>query len=98
MGYCKNITIDSFPKQGIQLGAVVDVCFRYDITKLIRGVVVRDDMEYPWETMIRLVDDRYVLASECQYTIVQAPPLSPNDQAPGARSVTLHAPVGRDGE
>lgn len=78
MGYCKNITIDTFPKQGIQLGAVVDVCFRYDTTKLIRGVVVRDDMEHPWETMIRLDDDRYVLASECQYTIVQARPVTPN--------------------
>ena len=96
MGYCKNITIDTFPKQGIQLGAVVDVCFRYDTTKLIRGVVVRDDMEHPWETMIRLDDDRYVLASECQYTIVQARPVTPNALAQG-REPQAKRPTGAEG-
>lgn len=74
MGYCKNITIDSFPKQGIQLGAAVEVIFNYDVTQTILGIVVRDDMEPPWETIIRLSDNRYLLASECQYTIIHAPP------------------------
>ncbi len=38
--------------------------------KLFYGVIVRDDKEEPGEKIIKLDDGRYVLATECQYSIV----------------------------
>lgn len=67
MGCHKNITIDKFPKHGEQLGNQVKVCFHYDTDNWIGGKIVRDDMEEPYLTIIRLDDGRHVLGSECQY-------------------------------
>lgn len=70
MGAVKNIGYDKFPKQGELLNKDVQVCFRYDTSKVINSTVVRDDYEEPWLTIIRLNDGsgRYILSSECQYT------------------------------
>lgn len=67
MGVEKNIDIKKFPKQSIWLGKNVRVCFNYDSAKEIDGVIVRDDMESPGRTIIKLKDGRHVLATECQY-------------------------------
>ncbi|WP_065218055.1 MULTISPECIES: hypothetical protein [Butyricimonas] len=72
MGVEKNISMDKFPKQHLPedsvmggIGRIVNVCFNYDSAKRIRGVIIRDDKEYPGVTIIRLVDGRIVLSSEC---------------------------------
>lgn len=71
MGHHPNVAIDVFPKQGTYLGRRVIVCFNRDDTAVIGGEVVRDDIEPPNLTVIRLDDGRYVLGAECQYTSAQ---------------------------
>ena len=68
MGVCENIGIKEFPKQGDFKDKAVSVCFNYDTKKRIKGNVVRDDIEAPHLTIIKLSDGRYVLATECHYT------------------------------
>jgi len=70
MGCIKNVEMDLFPKQGSSLNKRVNVCFYYDTTKTIGGIIVRDDIEEPYVEIIKLDDGRYVLTTECQYTIV----------------------------
>ena len=70
MGCVANITAEIFPKQGSHLGKRVRACFHYDTTKYVDGEVVRDDMEQPFLTVIRLDDGRHVLATECQYQTI----------------------------
>ena len=70
MGAVENITIDNFPKQGSFLNSLVKVCFHYDTEKFIYGFVVRNDIEEPFITLIRLADNRFVLGRECQYQII----------------------------
>lgn len=70
MGVIANINYDSFPKQGKHLRKEVEVCFHYDTSRVVRGEVVRDDIESPNITIIRLEDDRYILSTECQYRII----------------------------
>jgi len=66
MGVVDSIDHDSFPEQG-KIGKGVRVCFKYDTSKTIGGVIVRDDMAKPYRTIIRLNDGRIVLATECQF-------------------------------
>lgn len=68
MGAHKNITAERFPRQGKFLGKVVDVCFHYDTSAIVRGKVIRDDAEAPGELIILLDDERVVKATECQYS------------------------------
>ena len=68
MGNLENITATTFPKQGKHLGRGCIVTFHYARTPELFGAIVRDDMENPWSTIIRLDDGRYVLATECQYS------------------------------
>ena len=69
MGVNQNISFDIFPKQSDWVGKWVEVCFHYDSSKTIRGQVVRDDKEDPWEMIIQLEDGRYVRSIECQHTL-----------------------------
>ena len=71
MGVINTIGFDRFPKQGENLNRKVEVCFNYDTSKTANGVIVREDIEEPRRTIIQLADGRYVLAGECQYTIVE---------------------------
>lgn len=71
MGCHKNITKERFPKQGENLNKEVEVCFHYDMSKCLTGIIVRDDMESPWIGIIQLEDGRYILTSECQYSIMR---------------------------
>ena len=76
MGCVKTITYNTFPKQkgkdyrfpGMAVGAKVKVCFHYDTNHCVRGRIVRDDLEEPFETIIRLDDGRYVRGTECQFS------------------------------
>lgn len=67
MGVHKNIGINKFPKQGSFLGKKCSVCFNYNDSQVIPGVIVRDDIEDPGTTLIKLEDGRIVNATECQY-------------------------------
>ncbi|ASV43389.1 hypothetical protein [Vibrio phage JSF12] len=71
MGVVKNVGFDTFPEQGTWLGRNVDVCFNHDTTKIIRGVIVREDNEAPGVLIIQLSDGRFVLATECQFRILR---------------------------
>ena len=67
MGCVETITADKWPAQNFDCGRRVLVCFHYDTTKTTPGTVVRDDMESPYVTIIRLDDGRHVLSTECQF-------------------------------
>ncbi len=69
MGCETNITRYQMPKQGDHLGKGVSVCFHYDTKNAIGGIIVRDDIEAPFKTIIKLENGNYVLASECQYCV-----------------------------
>ena len=78
MGVVQTIDRYRFPKQGGWLGRQARVCFRYDTENSILGEVVRDDREESWKTIIKLDDGRYVLATECQWSINTVPPQEVN--------------------
>lgn len=70
MGFHRNIDHEHFPKQGCYLSRHVKVCFHYDASKCLEGVIVRDDAEAPYETIILLSNGRYVRGGECQYSLL----------------------------
>lgn len=70
MGCIDTIDAERFPEQGSFLGKNVRVCFKYNAGKTLMGVVVRDDIEEPSRMIIRLEDDRYILSTECQYSLI----------------------------
>ena len=67
MGCVDTISISTFPKQHRTLHARVKVCFHYDAEHMIGGTIVREDIEEPFDMIIRLDDGRYVRGVECQY-------------------------------
>ncbi len=69
MGVDKNVSYDVFPKQGSMWGKRVKVCFNYDTDRTIGGKIVRDDVTLPYVTIIQLDDGKFVLSTECQFTI-----------------------------
>lgn len=68
MGAIASISANEFPRQGSNLGRRVNVCFHHDTEITVGGEIVRDDVEEPYRTIIRLDDGRHVLSTECQYT------------------------------
>lgn len=75
MGVVTPIGYNRMPKQGTQMGMPVKVCFNYDTSQWRPGIVVRDDSETPFLTIIQLAADEllglpetYVLSTECQYS------------------------------
>lgn len=71
MGSVETISATRWPEQGSFLGRRVLVCFDFDTSVTLAGVVVRDDAEEPGRLIIRLDGDRYVLSTECQYSLVR---------------------------
>lgn len=67
MGIVANVSHDKFPKQGTWINQSVSVCFNYDMSKLVRGRIVREDAEAPGVMIIALDDGRFILSTECQY-------------------------------
>lgn len=68
MGVMQNVSYDKFPKQSDQLYKATKVCFKYDTLNMVDGIIVRDDLEAPFITIIKLGDGRYINSTECQYT------------------------------
>lgn len=74
MGCVDTITYDKFPIQADEnykyphLGKRVEVCYHYDTNKKHLGIIVRDDREEPFETIIKLDNGRYLRATECQFS------------------------------
>lgn len=69
MGNVMTIDYKKFPKQGSFLGKKVEVCFHYNTSQLIAGTIVRDDAAEPYCCIIKLDNGRYILSTECQYSI-----------------------------
>lgn len=73
MSVVQSINAMSFPKQGDRLGKRTTVCFHFNTSQTVGGVFVRDDAESPGVSIIKLDDGRYVLTTECHYSMpVQA--------------------------
>ena len=70
MGCIDTITHDKFTKQRDKNRNRVKVCYHYDTSKYHYGTIVRDDMEEPFETIIKLDNGRYLRATECQFSYV----------------------------
>ena len=75
MGCIDTITYDKFPKQKDEnytypVGCRVKVCYHYDTSKYHYGTIVRDDLEEPFETIIKLDNGRYLRGTECQFSYV----------------------------
>ena len=78
MGCVDTITYDNFPKQKdenykypqFKVGSRVKVFYHYDTSKYHYGTIVRDDLEEPFETIIKLDNGRYLRATECQFSYV----------------------------
>jgi transcriptional regulator with XRE-family HTH domain len=68
MGSVSTITATTFPKQSKYLFRRCTVSFHYDFDHGIPGVIVRDDKEEPYRTIIQIGEGRFILASECQYS------------------------------
>lgn len=68
MGCVENITAKTSPEQDEWLGKRTLVCFHYDPSAMIGGVIVRRDGEAPFKTIIKLDDGRYVLTTECMHS------------------------------
>ena len=68
----------NFPKQKdenykypqFKVGSRVEVCYHYDTSKYHYGTIVRDDLEEPFETIIKLDNGRYLRAIECQFSYI----------------------------
>jgi len=56
------------PEQGSYKGRRTNVCFHYDTSKQLEGIIVRDDMAEPYTTLIHLDDGRVLNDVECQYS------------------------------
>ena len=70
MGVATNVGFKEFPQQGRFLSKEVLVFFNYDTHHKLKGTVVRNDAEEPFETIFKLEDGRYILSTECQYSVV----------------------------
>lgn len=69
MGIAANISFSEYPKQTDWVGRRVRVCFHYDTRNQVGGEIIRDDKEEPFRLIIKLNDGRFVLASECMYSL-----------------------------
>ena len=69
MGFVTTIDKYHFPNQTGHVNQRVEVCFHYDTTKTVEGTIIRDDMEEPFETLIKLDNGRTVRGCECQYSL-----------------------------
>lgn len=69
MGCVKTISKYDFPKQSGHVNQRCKVCFHYDASQTVDGTIVRDDIEEPFETIIKLDNGRIVRGVECQYSI-----------------------------
>jgi len=69
MGIQAGINFDSYPEQGTWVGKRVSVCYEYDASRKHSGVIVRDDETAPFQTIIQLDNGRFLLTTECMYSL-----------------------------
>ena len=69
MGVVEGVGLNEFPRQGPYNGRRVKVAFEYNFDSHIMGTLVRDDRAKPFMTIIALDDGRYVMGTECQYSL-----------------------------
>lgn len=67
MGCVKNIYKDHFPAQGSNLRKIVKVIYHYNTKESDYGIIVRDDIEMPFETLIQLENGNIIRGTECQW-------------------------------
>lgn len=67
MGVVANIGYDKYPEQSSLVGTKVVVCFNYDPVHIAIGLVLRMDIEDPFETIFMLEDGRIVRSVECMF-------------------------------
>jgi hypothetical protein len=68
MGVSPYIDAETYPKQGAYIGTRVRVCYNYDTSKIVEGVVIRDDTTAPGLMIIHTDDGRALLATECMWS------------------------------
>lgn len=73
MGVVANIYYENYPEQSryFSPGTRVIVCYKYDTSRTHEGVIVRNDADEPFETIIKLDNGRYLRAKECQYQMLR---------------------------
>lgn len=67
MGVVKNIYKDHFPVQHDNIGERVKVIYHYNTKEIDYGVIIRNDAEIPFETIIQLENGNIIRGTECQY-------------------------------
>tara|TARA_R110002126_G_scaffold16615_1_gene66275 strand:+ start:3760 stop:3978 length:219 start_codon:yes stop_codon:yes gene_type:complete len=72
MGATPHINADAFPKQGAYIGKRVKVCYNYDTSRTVEGVVIRDDTTEPGLMIIHTDDGRALLSTECMWSPIKS--------------------------
>ena len=71
MGIVKNIGYNLSPKASENVGKRIEECYVCEEDILKNGIIVRDDIEEPFETIIRVENIRYIRAEECQFSTLK---------------------------
>lgn len=61
-----------FPEQSSYRGKRTKVMFQYDSQNMLEGIIVREDIEQPYDGFIHLDDGRVVSMTECQYSPISS--------------------------
>lgn len=90
MGVVSYMDCDNYPTQGSWLNKRVKVCFNYDTSKVLTGTIVRDDTSVEGTVIIKTDCGRYILSTECQYSLLQQSVLEdiPEDIFAAERKIT----------
>ena len=70
MGISPHINADTYPEQGTFVGRRVKVCYEYDTSRMVEGVILRDDKTEPGLLIIHTDDGRALLGTECMYSLI----------------------------
>lgn len=65
----RDVGIYKVPNQSKDVGKQTKVIFNYDSTQKHEGVIIRDDIEEPFLTLIKLDAGPFIISTECQYSV-----------------------------
>jgi len=82
----RGVTLDDWPEQGDCLGLKAEVMFKGDSCQMTSGIIVRDDIQMPFYTIIELEDGRFVMGHECQYAPIKEEEVSHGQVQPRHRN------------
>lgn len=57
-------------KQGNFINRKCNIFFNYNIKNFISGKIIRDDIEEPFKTLIKLNDGTIIDSKECLYQLI----------------------------